>query len=202
MAELIWPVTYTYQMSVPWGAASLRLTVDYPDAANDLERTQASIIPLWKAAVAPATSFLTVFFQGDAYCWKWGVGVAAAGEFPPGENGIHPAGKARGLPLVMHTGHTDKAGQRRLIIPAVPSDWFDELGQLNDDGAGKALTYARGLYGGLNGSIENTPFAWMLAYPDAITDPLTGFKAPGFRYVEYLRVCQYSVPVPDYEFGT
>lgn len=198
--ELTWPVTYTWHMSVPWGFATLRLTVDYPDGVDDLNRTKGSIIPLWVAAVAPATSFLTGYLAGSCYCWKRGVAVDGTGLYPVGENGIFPAPRSRGLALVMQSGITDRQGSRRLIIPAVPRNWFDGVGQLTENGAGRALTYARALFGGLNGSMESTPFRWLMAFPEAYRQPVTGFWLPGFRAVESIRVCSYSVPVPDSSF--
>lgn len=197
VSDFAWPVTLLWRMSVPWGRADLQLTVDVPSLVDDPLATAHLVNAVWDAAVAPATSFLTTLIDGGSYLWKLGNGTTRDNTFPVGRNGIHPLGKEHGIALVMHSGDQDRSSRRRLILPAAPRSWVDSRGQLTATGAGEGLEWARGLYGGLNGSIENAPMTWLTPHADAILDPLTGFRYPGFRRVEYLRLCQYTVPVPD-----
>lgn len=197
LAELTWPVTYSWVMSVPWGHYTMSITVDYPDGVDDPVRTSKSVIPLWKAAIAPAISFLTSYVSGSGHLWKYGVSVDGTGTFPVGENGIFPMGKEHGVAVVLHSGQADRYARRRLIFPTCPRAWIDDRGQLEDDGAGKMLTHLRGMFGGLHGSIENAPFSWLMAYPETVENPLGGPKQVGFRRVEWVRLCQYTVPCPD-----
>lgn len=198
LSDFAWPVTYIFHMSVPWGLASVSLTLDVPSLEMNFEATAASVRPVWQGAIAPAISFLTSYVMGDGYCWK--VGHYVDGDDHPviGEAASLPLGKDRGVAVVMQTGDADKAGRRRLILPTCPRSWADSSGQLTETGADEGLTYARGIFGGLNGSIENAPMQWLLPYANAYRDPVTGLTGPGFRPVTSLRLCSYTVPVPDY----
>lgn len=198
LSELTWPITYTYQIAVPWGYAKMELTVEAPFAENDGARTIALGVPLYEAAIAPAISFLTILLSGTAYAWKTGMSYDAVGSHPPGQTSIFALGKEHAPCAILLTGHSDKRGRRRLYFPACPRGWIDSRGQLNAEGAGSMRTHLHGMLGGLLGTIENAPFAWLLAYPDAIEEPLTGFKLPGFRPVTHVRLCQYTVPFPDF----
>lgn len=197
LLELQWPVTFNWTMSVPWGFARMALTVEAPTLVNDPMATAHAVNQLWTAAIAPAISFLTTLVDGGAYLWKLGWSTSRDGTFPVGMNGIFPAGPSHGVAVVMHSGHTDRAARRRLIFPTCPRAWIDDHGQLEHDGAGKMLTHLRGMFAGLNGTIENAPMAWLLPNPTAFHDPITGFGRVGFRSVEHLRLCSYTVPVPD-----
>lgn len=197
LADLSWPVTVLWDISTPFGLAHLELTVDIPALTDKPLETEFVCTQLFSDAIAPAISFQCTLVAGANYVWKLGRAVDRDPRFPGGTQPALAAPKGHGVAVVMHTGHTDRRARRRLILPGCPRGWIDNTGQVTEHGAGKLLTHLRGMFGGLNGSVENAPMAWLLAYPDAITDPLTGTKHPGFRRVEWLRLCSYTVPVPD-----
>lgn len=196
--EVVWPLTYVYTIAVPWGYAKMEITVDAPALVDNLESTAATGLPIFNRAIAPAISFLCTHLTCDIWVWKRGFAVDGGSLHPPGQNGIFPLGKSHGIVALMMSGHTDKRGKRRLYFPACPRSYIDSRGQLTDFGAGEMLTVLRGWYAGFSAGIENSSFRWLNVFPDAITEPLTGFKRPGFRDVTHVRLCQYTVPVPDY----
>jgi len=197
LGDLVWPVTYRFKMVVPWGLYNMDLTLECPALANNVDATKGTIMPLWQTGIATAIGYLASYFKGSAYCWKVGMSAVAEGEYPSGMNGFLTTGPAHGVTYVMHTGYEDRWGRRRLIFPCVPRSYIDSNGSLTPHGAAESLDHAHGLVGGLTSASSDQHFQWYIVRPDAIKDPLTGFGAPGFRRVKWLRVCQYTVPVPD-----
>lgn len=197
LADFAWPVTYWYLMAAPWGYAKAEITLDVPGFVDNLEATVASVNMVWEGAIAPAISFLVGLVDGGGYCWKAGQNTARANTNLAGMRFAPPAGVEHGVTVVQHTGHTDRHARRRLFLPGCPASWIDNSGQITPVGAGKLLEHLRGVFAGFSGTVENNPFSWLLAYPEAIRDPMTGFGTPGFRFVQSLRLCSYTVPVPD-----
>lgn len=198
LAEVAWPCTYIYRLSVPWGYARMELTVNIPGLEGEVDWTRLMALDIWMHAIAPAMSFQVVTLQSSCFLWKLGIAAAGPSLMYSGQNGIFPASRDHSPVAILLPQRTDYRGRTRLYFPAVPRGWIDELGQLNHDGAGAMRTHLHGMLGGLLGTVENAPCQWWNYVVDGDTDPLTGLPRVGFTPVEYVRLCSYTARYPDF----
>lgn len=196
LADLQWPITYTWHLHGLYGPAALQMTFDVPFMDGNHGASSALGLMLFERAIAPAISFLAGLTTYDTYCWRTGQSVIPVSRFPIGLRPALPLRPKDGIVVVMHTDHEDRRARRRLIFPSCPRGWVDDNGRMTPEGAGTMMSFLRGLVAGTNRLDLGSEIDWLLWYPEVIPNPLGGLAAPGFRRVHHVRLCEYTVPVP------
>jgi len=195
--QLTWPISWRFTISAPWGQYAQVITVEAPELFGEREKSQKLGELVYQSLVASATTFQTRCIYIETVVWR-------GGSFPwpssPDQlRGDHfAASTARhdtGV-LVLHTGHADGLARRRFYLGGMPSTWTSGR-LLNVEGAERLQELARGMIVGLVTGSGHLPMRLLLAYPRKLD--LGGVFGPvvGFRFVEHIRVCQYTERAPD-----
>jgi hypothetical protein len=196
-ADLLWPVSYRWHIQTAWGAYTTVLSVDVPELHGQLEKSRQLGSLLYMSAVADATVQSVRPFIQETVCWQVGEFPAVTiPQIPQGQRFGAAAPRDNTACLVMHTGHSDGRARRRWFLGGMPADWA-ENGLLTLEGAENLQELGRGMVAGLVAGSGALPMRWIIAYPQAV--PVAGpiGTTVGFRYVQSLRVCQYTERVPE-----
>jgi hypothetical protein len=196
--ELDWLLTFRFQVMGPYGSALQELTVEIPQLRDNGLATAKVGQMLWAFGVAPATSFLAMLYSYSCFVWPLKTYIKTENRRPAGMQFHLPSRLDKTPCVVMHTNGDDRYSRRRLFFPAAPARWMDSDGMLNAEGAEKMRQTLMGLYGGLSQSVTGAPTEWWIRYPAVIPTEFPGIKKDGFRRVHHLRLCQLTIPAPDF----
>ena len=197
LEALAWPITIRYQVRTDYGDTSQELTVDVPALQGAYEPSWKLGEELWRRAVAPATSGHAELIGYDTVLWKLAPAAIPTPVYfcPGGLSGAHGPRTQQGC-LVLHTGHLDRRARRRFHLPAIPASWH-EGGLLTPSGLRALDGWGKTMFMGLNGEMWGGPFAWYIAYPEALPATAANGNGVAFRRVAFVRSCWHTAQAPE-----
>ena len=198
ITDYTWPVTWRYEMVAPWGRTQLELSADVPMLADDGDASILFGRALWQLAIAPAICQQVELALVWTATWR---NVSVPLPVPVvGFNGHRPGlltSRADAGQLVLHTGHTDKLAQRRLLLPGIPRGWVDD-GLLTPIGMESLVTHARGMYMGLQNISPNARCRWLIAYRYSTLWDIGNPYGVSLREVASVRVAHHTDKAPEH----
>lgn len=201
LSEFAWPITYRWHIQSPFGVYVSSLSVNAPQLEDQAEAAHRYGQMLYQGTVATATCRSSHPFIQEMVQWK--VSDVPSVSQPSGIEG-HLFGLAAprdqtGV-LVLHTGHADGRGRRRLYLGGMPRSWSLD-GLLTVAGAEGLQTLGRSIINGLVAGSGPLPAELLVAYPYSV--PVSGpiGREVSFRRVSHIRVCQHTARTPDLAQG-
>lgn len=197
LSEMVWPISWRWMIQTPFGPTSTVLSVEAPQLEDKPEASARLGKLLYMLAVAPATTMSTHPSFQETVCWKNSdVPFAEGVTQMRGMLLSSTSSREDSAVLVMRTGHPDPRGSRQFHLGGIPASWSSD-GMLNETGARQLQTHARGLLAGMVAGVGDLPYRWVIAYPRSV--PISGpiGQEVSFRYVQTLRVCQYTSKAPE-----
>jgi len=201
-SELNDPVTYRYEMRTNWGLMTFSLSFDILIDLDDSSYYGIIGGAIWNGAIA--TAICTTVNLDLIWLYRWrGSGspfpIVPAG-FNRGRLTGTPANQAKSVHVMMHTGHSDDLGARRLVLPNTPLR-FQTDGLLNDRGWDAIMEFAFGFKMGTGGNEIGGDLQHLIAYPGIVDVTPTNLAGVGLRRVTHLKVLQYTDKAPDWDGG-
>jgi hypothetical protein len=192
-----WPCTFRYHTETSWGRSQLEITVDAPALAGDIEHSMNLGHVLWSRAIAPAIVHGVSLLAWDTVMWQFQPSALPMVDgLSTGLLAGSPAAREDSAVAVLHSGHSDDLGRRRMILPGVPSTWVS--GGLLTLGARDALeAWGEMMLMGLCRSLTGAPLQWLLTYPGLLPASSENVGGVAFRKVEYVRGCHHTRRAPD-----
>lgn len=197
LAEFVWPASFRYVMSAPWGLTQQELTVDVPEFVDDVEKTHALAVELWRRTIAIAISGDVQLMYVEVMLWR---GLPIPGIVPVsnvyGLLGGTAAARDDTPCVVMHTGHEDSMARRRFFLPGVPSRWVND-GLLTHGAISALEAWGIGTFISMARHISTSPLLWLIAYPGLLPAGPGNVTGVAFRRVEHLRICWHTEKAPE-----
>lgn len=201
LPDLVWPITYKWDVLAPWGNTQQELTVNVPTLANDEASSRRLGSLLWSMVCTPVLHRDVQLVTTWCMCWR-GSSVATF-ELPLNMRGSRSgtvAPRNDSAVLLLHTSHLDRRSRRRLFLPGIPRAWSAD-GVLSDGALGDLESHTQGVFMGMASHLTGSPIGWYIGYTGALESTPANLYGIGFRRVEYVRVCQYTDKAPDMASG-
>lgn len=199
LEDYVWPITYRYHLSLPWGATTQQWTVDAPELQGDIESSMELGRVLWERGMATAMTTAVDMHTHDTVCWRFAPGgLPTANLATRGRLAGTPTPRELSAVVCFRTDHTDDLGHRQLYLPGIPSAWVS--GKMLTLGARDAIEcWSAVIIMGMLRHLVGSPLQLLLHYPQLLVPTAENPSGVAFRKVERIRGCVYTgrAPLPS-----
>lgn len=195
--DLVYPVSYLFQIRTPWGFTQQEVSVDMPDYSSEKDIVNGVGDLLWQTLIATAICRSCSIDLIMAVRWKQvPLAVPFVPSFSSGRLFQTVSPREESACIQMHTGHTDSYATRRFFLAGIPNNWHSD-GLLNDRGWDNVLAHMQGVWMGMSSFFTGSEMQWLIAYPRVVDATISNISGVGFRRVVALRVCHHTEKAPE-----